>query len=511
MGVNSYLEIFTTLFGWRLYEAFWNVLADTGLVWLPVLGIVVKNVMQARAAGADEGNAGQLSLKRIEAEVLVMFLVIVVAALPTYEVRLSSIQYYKPASDCDAPDQVLSGDVTGTTYDDAFVTLGGEVARAPLWWALLGYVSAGITSAAVKAIPCNADLRGISFKLNEEKLTDPRLRQEVQEFATQCFMPARAKLLRDKPPGILLPDDTEWLGSSFFQAAPGYYDTLYSKTPRIEFSYQSPRDDGFPVGPWGYPTCREWWRHADPNVGLRAKIIAAFETDVVDDLESWFGSATRADAEDQVIKTMLRADSSIAEFAGGLGAGLGRNEGVVGTITSGATAFAATAGLALNAAPHFSKMYIMREAAPIVQALLLMTLVMMLAFLIVFSGYSVSAIGVASVAYFGIKFWTVLWAIAYWLDNRMIDAMTPVENGMVAAVAYAVGLGDKQWLFNFITSALYIALPVLWLTMVGWAGYRVGSGLLTASQNLGQAVEVAGAAGGQTVQRAAARALRRRA
>ena len=135
-------------------------------------------------------------------------------------------------------------------------------------------------------------------------------------------------------------------------------------------------------------------------------------------------------------------------------AGLGRNAGLVGTLTSGATALAATAGLALNAAPHFSKMYIVREAAPIVQALLLMVLIMLLGFLMVFSSYSIPAIAVASVAYFGIKFWTALWAVAYWLDNNMIDAMTPIENGMVAAVAYAIGLGDKQWLFNFITSTL---------------------------------------------------------
>ena len=170
MGVNNYLEVFTTLFGWLIYEAFWNVLADTGLVWLPVLGIILRNVMQARASGADEGNAGQLSLKRIEVEVLVMFLVIVVAALPTYEIRLSSIQYYKPSATCDAPDEVVSGDATGTTYDAAFITLGDEVARAPLWWALVGFVSAGITSAAVEAIPCHADLRGISFKLDRESV-----------------------------------------------------------------------------------------------------------------------------------------------------------------------------------------------------------------------------------------------------------------------------------------------------------------------------------------------------
>jgi hypothetical protein len=508
MGVNSFLEVFTTLFGWLMYEAFWNVLAGTGLVWLPLFGIILRNVVEARRSGADEGDAGQLSLKRIEVEILSMLLVIVVAALPTYEIRLSSIQYYKPAARCDVPDEVVRGDATGTTYDDAFLTLGGQVARAPLWWALVGYVSAGVTSAAVQAIPCQADLRGVSFKLDRERLTDPRLRQEIQEFTTQCFLPARAKLLRERPAPAIDPDDTEWLGSRFFQVTPGYYDTVYASTPRSGFPYQSPRDDGFPVGIWGYPTCNEWWQHLDPEVGLRAGIIAELETDVVDDLASWFGSNTRAEAEDQVIKTLLRADNGTARFEGGFGAGLGQNDGILGAIGSGATALAATAGLALHGMSHFSKMYIVREAGPIVQVLLLMALVMLLGFMMVFSGYSISAIGVASVAYFGIKFWTALWAVAYWLDNHMIDAMTPVENGLVAAVAYSIGLGDNQWLSDFITSALYIAMPLLWTLMLGWAGYRVGN-LLAAGQAATLGAEAAGAVGGQVIQRAAIRAARR--
>jgi hypothetical protein len=508
MGVNSFLEVFTTLFGWLMYEAFWNILAETGLVWLPVFGIILKNVVQARTSGADEGNAGHLSLKRIEVEVISMFLVIVVAALPTYEVRLSSIQYYKPGVRCGESGQLLAGDATGTTYDDTFVTLGGEVARAPLWWALVSFVSAGVTSAAVEAIPCQADLRGISFKLNQESLTDPRVRQEVQEFTAQCFLPARAKLLRDKPAGSIDPDDTEWLGSQFFQSTLGYYDTMYSKTPRHGFAYQSPRDDGFPQGTWGYPTCNQWWQQPDPRSGLRAKLIQALETDVVDDLSSWFGSASRAEAEDQVIKTLLRAGSVSARFDDGLGAGLGRNEGIAGSIGAGATALASTAGLALNAAPHFSKMYIVREAAPIVQALLLMVFTMLLCFLIVFSSYSIAAIGVASVTYFGIKFWTALWAVAYWLDNHMIDAMTPASNGMVAAVAYSIGLGDKQWLFNFITSMLYVVLPFVWFSLLSWAGYRVGS-FVTASALGGRSAEVAGESGGRIVQSTAGRAIRR--
>lgn len=59
---------------------------------------------------------------------------------------------------------------------------------------------------AVEAVPGNADRRDVSFKLNEEKLTDtPRLRQEVQKFTAQCSMSARAKLPPKERPGLVAP------------------------------------------------------------------------------------------------------------------------------------------------------------------------------------------------------------------------------------------------------------------------------------------------------------------
>jgi hypothetical protein len=112
------------------------------------------------------------------------------------------------------------------------------------------------------------------------------------------------------------------------------------------------------------------------------------------------------------------------------------------------------------------------------------------------------------VAYFAIKFWTALWAVAYWLDNHMIDAMTPRENGIVAALAYGIGIGDKQWLFNFITSALYVVLPFIWLALLSWAGFRVGS-FVTASAMGARGAELAGETGGRATQSVAVRGARR--
>ena len=44
MHVGSYLELFTTLFGWQFYDRLWDILTGTGLAFLPFLGIVLNNV-----------------------------------------------------------------------------------------------------------------------------------------------------------------------------------------------------------------------------------------------------------------------------------------------------------------------------------------------------------------------------------------------------------------------------------------------------------------------------------
>ena len=38
MSVDSYLELFTSLFGWTFYGILWDVLVTTGIVYLPFPG-----------------------------------------------------------------------------------------------------------------------------------------------------------------------------------------------------------------------------------------------------------------------------------------------------------------------------------------------------------------------------------------------------------------------------------------------------------------------------------------
>ena len=51
MSVDSYLELFTSLFGWTFYGILWDVLVSTGIVYLPFLGILIDNWREPAQGG----------------------------------------------------------------------------------------------------------------------------------------------------------------------------------------------------------------------------------------------------------------------------------------------------------------------------------------------------------------------------------------------------------------------------------------------------------------------------
>ena len=81
MTVDSYLELFTTLFGWTFYGILWDVLLGTGIVFLPFLGILIDNWREP-AEGGEFGTVTGLSLRRMELELFIALLVVVMAGQP---------------------------------------------------------------------------------------------------------------------------------------------------------------------------------------------------------------------------------------------------------------------------------------------------------------------------------------------------------------------------------------------------------------------------------------------
>ena len=75
--------------------------------------------------------------------------------------------------------------------------------------------------------------------VNNTKINNPLLAQEIGDFTHDCYGPSRARLFMRQPdvgtkandPQFL--QDLSWIGSHFLLNTSGYYDTDYSKTPEL--------------------------------------------------------------------------------------------------------------------------------------------------------------------------------------------------------------------------------------------------------------------------------------
>ena len=61
LGVQSYPELYTTLLGWQMYDEIWDLLSQTGLAFLPFIGIVLRNITHPYTS-QETKDAGSTSL-----------------------------------------------------------------------------------------------------------------------------------------------------------------------------------------------------------------------------------------------------------------------------------------------------------------------------------------------------------------------------------------------------------------------------------------------------------------
>ena len=60
------------------------------------------------------------------------------------------------------------------------------------------------------------------------------------------------------------------------------------------------------------------------------------------------------------------------------------------------------------------------------------------------------------------RFWSVLWYLALWVDQNLIRSMYPDVNVFLQVFANPGEHDLKRMLLNMITTSLYLGLPVLW-------------------------------------------------
>ena len=114
-----------------------------------------------------------------------------------------------------------------------------------------------------------------------------------------------------------------------------------------------------------------------------------------------------------------------------------------------------------------------------------------------------------AMAIFTVKFWSVLWYLALWVDQNLILSMYPDVNVFFQIFANPGEHDTKRMLLNMITTSLYLGLPLLWSAMMAWTGLHIGRSLVSATSPLGRPAEDAGRQGAQIGRGVLASALKK--
>lgn len=500
MGVDSYLEIFTTLYGWYFSSVIVRVLFMTGLFLVPIFFAIVGTFLESYADGLD-GNGAKYLVRKLEVTLYVSLFMILFAVAPTNLTSLNrlDLHYTPPATTLQPSPERVTGADTGSTYDSQF---GGstDVAAVPVWWYLSMGVSSGVSAAVrgeLKSVSAIADLRLLKDIAARARITDPELRSDIQRFYADCFTPARSRFLRTLPPSPQASeamdkygkDDVEWIGSHVFQEDPEFYARYWASQPVRGFvvdlgrGTDADRNPWEPEAEWGRPSCQQWW--AEPDIGLRARMVDHVGMPIGSGLElgtalvnMWplSSSEERADAIARLAymkeqprfvdpEAILGSDRKWWNDAAAAPA---ETLGILGTFWE---------GLKVNASmmPIINLMLM-------VQTLILFGIYLFLPTVVIFSGYSPRIFVMGALAIFTVKFWSVMWWICRWMDDHLIQALEESGPGSF------MNIGDIAFvhvMLNALLVLMFIGLPLLWTGMMAWAGLRLGGlvdGLSTANQ-----------------------------
>ena len=504
MSVDSYLELFTTLYGWSFYHVLWDALVATGIVYLPFLGILIDHWREPAERG-ELSVAAPSSLRRLEIDLFLALMVVILAGQPATLTPLnaSTLSYTPPSTLNNPSPTTATPSASQSTFGaTGFIGSPGTV-NLPVWWYGVLATSSGLNHAIVAGLPTATNLRTIEQQARLATIADPRLRQETSQFFSECFVPARSKFQQVRPDSPAIASelsangssDPEWLGSHVFRVTPGYYDVLRSAKPVAGWPFDATRDTEYdPAAPpaAGRPTCKQWWE--DSTLGLRQKLIT--EADLTSGglsglIVAYAPGLASESQRDAVAKTVINNAPPVWSSNDLVSNNTGTT-GLIGTVANYAKGGLAAGGTALASAFLAVSMTVMLQALPMIQALVLLGIYALLPLIVVLSRYSISVLVTGALAIFTVKFWSVLWYLAMWVDQNLIQSMYPDTNVFLQIFTNPGEHDAKRLLLNMLTTALYLGLPLLWSGMMGWVGFHLGRAVDMASGEISRPAVEAG-------------------
>jgi|GEM_PF-1940344 len=514
MVVSSAVELYTTLLGWHLYNSLWSLLSSTGIIAIPFIITVIGGLIDSRKG---DGVSAKELVGNLETRLYLMIVVVFFCVQPAINLKTENAKVYASGCSSDGsqsdPGTKDFGD-SGTTYDkqaDALEnTMGGRVAQVPIWWHFWMKISYATTNALKNELPCDADVRSVVSNLANLQITDPLLRDETNQFYRDCYLKAANKYMRERPDETEIAnayrsnkeEDMSWIGSKLFVGQTGYYDQLRPSKPIKAMPYSTLRGDDVmgpdleatPLNPGpGWPTCDQWWSSNDG--GLRQRLLGDIKNKGLGDQAKDAYAAvagTLFDTQRQSDDALLQAAVAIpgkresyavnnslnTTYAQDVAAEGNTMWATLKNLPSGMASLGADLNLAYNTLVATMQARAIRAGAPVVQSIVLMMFILAIPLVMLFSQFDIATAVTLAVVHFSIVFWSFLFELAKWLDNFLLKAVMDkgTPDGALNSINYFLAYGGQTdvMVINYITMAAYVALPLIFTSLMGIAGNKLG-------------------------------------
>ncbi|MCX8578694.1 conjugal transfer protein TraG N-terminal domain-containing protein [Gilliamella sp. B2776] len=494
MSAMSFFDYVTLSLAWLINNGIWNIISTSGIFILPFIFKMLSILMKIREDGELKGKHANVIVTRLETYVYISMVVIFFACYPSIPLDIRVLHYEHSGYSAVIDEGKITQQKMNCSYaeispeNSSFkhnnILLSGKQVYVPIWWYFVHSLSSGVTQSVVTTLPCNTDLREVRSTISELAVTDPILKKEANEFYSFCFNPSFNKLSAELPK---LPDDlindVTWLGSSYYLNTPGYYDSFRAQKPQKDWPYDEQRDVGLTPGDdyTGYPSCKAWW--SDSKVGLKKKIIDNINLQIkiesneksrtgninpnINKFSFWEWITTNQQERDEIVLRSVLSAKKMLATSDYMFLDYGNKDPSVSQQIGSAIA---STGVFFKSMTTFIEVDALRQAAPMLQSVLLMSVIILLPIIILIGGFEPKTVITLTFIIFSLIFLTFVWELARFLDSRLINIM--YENNAVQFMTDR-WTSDKS-LIDIITSIIFIGFPIILLGSLSWAGVKTG-------------------------------------
>ncbi|WP_166798908.1 conjugal transfer protein TraG N-terminal domain-containing protein, partial [Pseudomonas aeruginosa] len=169
---------------------------------------------------------------------------------------------------------------------------------------------------------------------------------------------------------------------------------------------------------------------------------------------------------------------------------------VGGTAWNGLARAGGTLGVAMGSLAYFPAMDMVRQALPMVMSFLKMAMVICMPMILIIGSYQLQVAMTMTVVFFAMMFVDFWFQLARYIDSTILDAFYGSGSPHLSFdPVMGLNTATQDAILNFVMGAMFVILPMLWITAIGWAGISVGS-VLSGLQAGTDAVGKAGARAG---------------